>query len=162
MTLATGENLDWFWDAIHLSSADQTRRLDLTALQHEVETWFTPAALEQFMGVPDGDTEQIAREWLTRAGKRWRPFLAVSAFQALRAEPGASLPDAIRKLAISVECFHKASLIHDDIEDGDETRYGAKTMHAQYGVPVALNVGDYLIGDRISAVSGSITAVSQW
>ncbi len=143
----TSVDLDWVRDAIHLTSADQTRRLDLTALQREVETWFTPAALEAHMGAAEGDTEQLAREWLARAGKRWRPFLAVSAFQALRAEPGAALPAAIRKLAISVECFHKASLIHDDIEDGDETRYGAKTMHAQYGVPVALNVGDYLIGE---------------
>ena len=43
----TSVDLDWVWDAIHLTSADQTRRLDLTALQHEVETWFTPAALEE-------------------------------------------------------------------------------------------------------------------
>ena len=143
----TAVDLDWVWDAIHLTSADQTRRLDLTALQREVETWFTPAALEQQMGAASGETEQLAREWLVRAGKRWRPFLAVAAFQALRAEPEAALPDAIRKLAISVECFHKASLVHDDIEDGDELRYGAKTLHAQHGIPVALNVGDYLIGE---------------
>ncbi len=143
----TGVDLDWVWDAIHLTSADRTRRLDLTALQHEVETWFAPAALEQQMGAAEGETEQLAREWLARAGKRWRPFLAVAAFQALRTEPEAALPEAIRKLAISVECFHKASLVHDDIEDGDETRYGAKTLHAQHGIPVALNVGDYLIGE---------------
>ncbi|MCX7006729.1 MAG: polyprenyl synthetase family protein [Kiritimatiellaeota bacterium] len=143
----TSVDLDWVWDAIHLTSADQTRRLDLTALQHEVETWFTPAALAQSMGAAEGHTEQLAHDWLARAGKRWRPFLAVSAFQALRTERAAALPDSIRKLAISVECYHKASLIHDDIEDGDETRYGAKTMHAQHGIPVALNVGDYLIGE---------------
>ena len=43
--------------------------------------------------------------------------------------------------------FHKASLIHDDIEDGDATRYGEKTLHEEHGVPVALNVGDLLIGE---------------
>lgn len=143
----TTVDMDWVWDAIHLTRADRTRRLDLTALQHEVESWFTSSALEQLMGAPADATERIAREWLTRAGKRWRPFLAVAAFQAMRDDPAAELSDAIRKLAVSVECFHKASLVHDDIEDGDEIRYGEKTLHAQHGMPVALNVGDFLIGE---------------
>jgi geranylgeranyl pyrophosphate synthase len=82
-----------------------------------------------------------------RAGKRWRPFLAVSAFQALREDTGKPLPDDIRKIAVAVECFHKASLIHDDIEDNDALRYGEKTLHEEHGVPVALNVGDLLIGE---------------
>jgi geranylgeranyl diphosphate synthase, type II len=46
-----------------------------------------------------------------------------------------------------VECFHKASLIHDDIEDNDAQRYGEKTLHEEHGVAVALNVGDLLIGE---------------
>ena len=53
----------------------------------------------------------------------------------------------LKKLAVAVECFHKASLIHDDIEDGDDLRYGTKTLHVEYGVPVALNVGDFLLGE---------------
>ena len=143
----TTVDMDWVWEAIHLTSADRTRRLDLNALQHEVESWFTPAALEQLMGTPADVTEQIARAWLTRAGKRWRPFLAMAAFQAMREDPTAEIPAAIRKIAVSVECFHKASLVHDDIEDGDEVRYGEKTLHAQHGIPMALNVGDFLIGE---------------
>jgi geranylgeranyl pyrophosphate synthase len=139
--------LDWVWEYIHLTSDDQTRRLDLSALRDEVDTWFASASLEQIMGAPEGTTEQIARQWLERAGKRWRPFLSVAAFQALRNEPGAPLPEDIRKIAVAVECFHKASLIHDDIEDNDKQRYGEKTLHEEFGVPVALNVGDLLIGE---------------
>ena len=52
----------------------------------------------------------------------------------------------IQRIAVAVDCFHKASLIHDDIEDGDEIRYGQETLHAKYGIPVALNTGDLLIG----------------
>ncbi len=48
---------------------------------------------------------------------------------------------------MAVECFHKASLIHDDIEDNDRLRYGEPTLHESYGVPVALNVGDFLLGE---------------
>ena len=143
----TTVDLDWVWDYIHLTSDDRTRRLDLGALREEVDFWFSPASLDLILGNAEGETERIARDWLGRAGKRWRPFLAVAAFQALRTDASAPLPDDIRKLALAVECFHKASLIHDDIEDGDATRYGEKTLHEEHGVPVALNVGDLLIGE---------------
>jgi hypothetical protein len=119
----TTVDLDWVWDYIHLTSDDKTRRLDLGALRDEVDFWFTPASLDLVMGNAEGETERIARDWLMRAGKRWRPFLAVSAFQALREDTGRPLPEDIRKIAVAVECFHKASLIHDDIEDNDAMRY---------------------------------------
>jgi geranylgeranyl pyrophosphate synthase len=48
---------------------------------------------------------------------------------------------------VAVECFHKASLIHDDIEDNDAQRYGERTLHEEHGMAVALNVGDLLIGE---------------
>ncbi len=142
----TTVDLDWVWDYIHLSSDDTTRRLDLGAVRDEVDFWFTPASLDLIMGSGEGETEKIARDWLMRAGKRWRPFLAVSSFQALRGA-NTALPEDIRKIAVAVECFHKASLIHDDIEDNDAQRYGEKTLHEEHGVAVALNVGDLLIGE---------------
>lgn len=153
----TTVDLDWVWDYIHLTSEDQTRRLDLGALRDEVDSWFTPLSLELIMGPVAGQTETIAREWLMRAGKRWRPFLTAAAFQALRLERSQALPEHLKKIAVAVECFHKASLIHDDIEDGDALRYGEKTLHEEFGVPVALNVGDLLIGEgyRLIAASGS-------
>ena len=143
----TTVDLDWVWDYIHLTSDDKTRRLDLGALREEVDFWFTPASLELVMGNAEGESEKIARNWLMRAGKRWRPFLTVAAYQALRETPGEKLPEDIRKIAVAVECFHKASLIHDDIEDNDAMRYGEKTLHEEHGVAVALNVGDLLIGE---------------
>ncbi len=143
----TTVDLDWVWDTIHLTSDDKTRRLDLTALREEVESWFSRESLLQIMGKPEGAAEEVAREWLLRAGKRWRPFLAVAAFQALRDSPDAPMPEDLRKIAVCVECFHKASLIHDDIEDDDKTRYGEKTLHEEHGLAIALNVGDLLIGE---------------
>ncbi len=143
----TTVDLDWVWDYIHLTGDDQTRRLDLGQLRDEIDFWFTPLNLDTIMGPPQGASEKIAREWLRRAGKRWRPFLTVSAYQALRTTPGAPIPDDLRKVAVAIECFHKASLIHDDIEDNDAQRYGEKTLHEEYGVAVALNVGDLLIGE---------------
>src|SRR5829696_1734693 len=151
----TTVDLDWVWDYIHLTADDTTRRLDLSSLRKEVDTWFAPAALEAIMGPADGETERLGREWLARAGKRWRPFLAVAAWRAL-VGPNPEVPADLKAVAVAVECFHKASLIHDDIEDSDSTRYGEPTLHAEHGVPVALNVGDLLIGEgyRLLASAG--------
>jgi geranylgeranyl pyrophosphate synthase len=84
-------------------------------------------------------------------------------FEALRPGDGAEnadhdsrSPSTIQRIAVAVECFHKASLVHDDIEDGDLERYGEPTLCGEHGVPIALNVGDLLIGEgyRMLAESG--------
>ena len=157
----TTVDLDWVWDYIHLTSDDQTRRLDLGALRDEVDFWFSPASLDTIMGNGEGETERIARECLGRAGKRWRPFLAVATFQALRKDTNAPLPDDIKKIAVAVECFHKASLIHDDIEDNDALRYGEKTLHEEYGTAIALNAGDLLIGEGYRLIGASKISAEQ-
>jgi geranylgeranyl diphosphate synthase, type II len=143
----TAVDEDWVWDYIYLTSDDHTRRLDLSGLHDEVETWFKPESLEEIMGEGEGETEAIGRAWLARAGKRWRPFLSVAAYQALRDDATEAIHDDLKKIAVAVECFHKASLIHDDIEDEDAERYGEKTLHEEHGLGVALNVGDLLIGE---------------
>jgi geranylgeranyl diphosphate synthase, type II len=151
----TTVDLDWVWDAIHLLRDDPSRTLDLEALRARVESWFTPAALEETLGPCRHATEEIARAWLAKAGKRWRPFLAACAYQAFEQDPACPPPDDLRPVAIAIECFHKASLIHDDIEDGDAERYGEKTLHEEYGVPIALNAGDFLLGEGYRLLAGS-------
>ncbi len=143
----TAIDVEWVWDFIHLTSDDTTFRLDLDAVRAEVDTWFTPESLADILGPADTSTERIAHAWLSKAGKRWRPFLVACAWKAIQDDPQAAFPADLRKLAVAVECFHKASLVHDDIEDDDATRYGEATLHAEHGVPVALNVGDLLLGD---------------
>ena len=138
---------DWIWEVIHLTSEDRTRRMDLSGLRDEVDTWFTRESLGDILGAPGSETEEIGHDWLSRAGKRWRPFLTVAVHQALKDDPESEIPLDLRRVAVAVESFHKASLIHDDIEDQDALRYGEKTLHEEHGIPVALNVGDYLLGE---------------
>ena len=83
----TAVDLDWVWDYLHLTSEDKTRRMNLNALHEEVRGWFTTETLEELMGTPEGDAEKIARDWLVRDGKRWRPFLTIATYQALRDDP---------------------------------------------------------------------------
>jgi geranylgeranyl diphosphate synthase, type II len=152
----TSIDLDWVLDAIHLTGADRTVRLDLDQLRAEVQSWFSPDVLSALCGsAAESETERIARAWLGRGGKRWRPFLTVCAWKALQDNPRAEIPDSLKRLAIAVECFHKASLIHDDIEDGDTERSGEQSLHAEFGVPVALNCGDLLIGEGYRLIAAS-------
>jgi geranylgeranyl diphosphate synthase type II len=96
--------------------------------------------------------ENIAYEWMAQGGKRSRPFITLAVYDALKGALGTRsadalvLPDGVRRTALAIEAFHKASLVHDDIEDDDTFRYGRETLHRQYGVPVAINIGDYLLG----------------
>ena len=72
-----------------------------------------------------------------RRGKRLRPRLLLQVAQAEGARAGDAL-DA----AAAVEILHNYSLVHDDIEDGDELRHGRRTLWAVCGIPQALNAGD--------------------
>jgi len=153
--IRTAVDLDWVREAIGMTRTSQSLHLDLDAMRGEVERWFTPEALESALGPADTETERIARDWLAKTGKRWRPVLAACAYQAFRSDPEAPLPEEFRRIAVAVECFHKASLIHDDIEDADQTRYGEKTLHEQYGIPIALNTGDLLLGEGYRMIGRS-------
>ncbi|MFN7139517.1 MAG: polyprenyl synthetase family protein [Limisphaerales bacterium] len=157
----TNVDLDWVWDYIHLTSDDKTRRLDLGSLRDEVDSWFSADSLNSLMGPVQGEAEAIAREWLMRSGKRWRPFLTAATFQALRSDGGSTFTSDLRKVAVAVECFHKASLVHDDIEDADSERYGQGTLHEQHGIPVALNVGDLLIGEGYRLIAATKFSAEQ-
>ena len=151
-------DVEWVWDMIHLTSEDRTWRLDLDKLREDVQSWFSADSMDAlFSGAAGSETERIAREWLGRDGKRWRPLLTACAYKAFQDEPDRTIPEGVRKVALAVECFHKASLIHDDIEDEDAERYGQSTVHAEHGVAVALNVGDLLVGEgyRLLAESGA-------
>ncbi|MCH2694954.1 MAG: polyprenyl synthetase family protein [Acidobacteriia bacterium] len=146
----TTVDLDWVWDLIHLTSEDKTYRLDLDLLKKDVKSWFSKESLIEIMGEAIDDTSRIAQEWLARDGKRWRPYITACTFMALQVdqnEMAFNTSSQLKKLAVAVECFHKASLIHDDIEDGDQKRYGTEALYVQVGLPIALNVGDYLLGE---------------
>lgn len=104
---------------------------------------------------PIASTEALALDFVARGGKYSRPFMTLATYDALTngeatcAHGAAAIsqyPDAILRAAMSIEMFHKASLVHDDIEDDDRFRYGHPTLHRRYGLPTAINVGDYLIG----------------
>jgi geranylgeranyl diphosphate synthase, type I len=72
-----------------------------------------------------------------RHGKRLRPRLVMAAAAAYGARPERTL-----HACTAIELLHNYSLVHDDIEDGDELRHGRRTLWATYGLPHGVNGGD--------------------
>ncbi|MEM8946880.1 MAG: polyprenyl synthetase family protein [Planctomycetota bacterium] len=117
---------------------------------------------------PIAATEAIAHDFLGQGGKYARPFITLAAHDAMTGANGTapdgdqhlqSVPDAVRRVALSIETFHKASLVHDDIEDDDDFRYGEPTLHRAHGLPTAVNLGDYMIGLGYRLVSQDRTSL---
>jgi geranylgeranyl diphosphate synthase, type II len=154
----TQVDLDWVREAIHLRSERRwLGRIDIDRVRSEVESWFQLEPLRRWLGADGTRTEEIALGWLVQSGKRWRPLLAACVFKALTGLEDEHFPETMVKLAVAMECFHKASLVHDDIEDEDDFRYGEMTLHRRHGIPIALNVGDFLLGEgyRLIAETGA-------
>jgi geranylgeranyl diphosphate synthase type II len=137
-------DLDWLWEAMYLCDEPSAGRINAVELRDKVDAWFSTDALAAALG-RDAAMSDAVLTWMQRGGKRHRPFLTAGVYQALSGD--ATMPVALRHAGLAVECFHKASLIHDDIEDEDRLRYDRSTLHVELGVPIALNVGDYLIGE---------------
>jgi geranylgeranyl pyrophosphate synthase len=106
---------------------------------------------ELFAHIPDADEDVAsaellnkalfdpARDILSRSGKGLRACLLERCWQ-LAGPKQASPPEM---LPVLIELLHVGSLVIDDIEDGSPMRRGAPTLHRRYGVPIALNTGNW-------------------
>jgi geranylgeranyl diphosphate synthase type II len=91
--------------------------------------------------IPDKEPKKYLYDLVTmypnRGGKGFRPGLCLAVNKIF----GGNDSDAMNT-AVALELYHNAFLVHDDIEDESEDRRGLPTMHAEFGIPIALNVGD--------------------
>ncbi|HAX75186.1 MAG TPA: polyprenyl synthetase family protein [Cyanobacteria bacterium UBA11372] len=80
---------------------------------------------------------ELLTDYPFRIGKMLRPTMCISVARSV----GGMGQDALTSAA-ALELYHNAFLIHDDIEDGSESRRGKGTLHQIIGIPRAINVGD--------------------
>lgn len=85
---------------------------------------------------------QAMKYSLSGGGKRIRPVLMMEFHRICGGNP-----DDIINLALSLECIHTYSLIHDDLPcmDNDDFRRGKPSCHKAYGETTALLAGDALL-----------------
>lgn len=82
----------------------------------------------------------MVTEHLSTGGKRVRARLAVEAGRAAGAPH-----DAAVWWGASCELLHNATLVHDDLQDGDAVRRGRPALWARYGSAQAINAGDMML-----------------
>ena len=82
---------------------------------------------------------EAAVHLIEAGGKRLRPALVLITSRA-----GSAGETSTDLAAAAVELVHLATLYHDDVIDETETRRGVPTVHAKWGVDVAVLAGDYL------------------
>ena len=73
-------------------------------------------------------------------GKRIRPYLVLMSTNTFGRDPKLSL-----NAALSVECFHNFTLMHDDIMDSASLRRGSETVHLKWDVNQSILSGDALL-----------------
>ncbi len=85
-----------------------------------------------------GPLGEMVRTHLQTGGRRTRAQLGLLAAKAL------GVDDAV-PWAAACELLHNATLVHDDIQDGDRVRRGHPTLWATNGMAQAINSGDLLL-----------------
>jgi geranylgeranyl diphosphate synthase, type I len=105
--------------------------------------------LRSWCGRDDGQLGVISEYALVPAGKMLRPLLVLESARCV----GGS-PEDLTELALAVEYLHVATLVHDDIIDGDDMRRGRPSVQAAFGVPAAIVAGDGLILETFAALAG--------
>lgn len=117
--------------------------------------WGDPAPLAEIeatmrrlcLGRRDQGLGRLVWEHVASGGKRLRARLAVFSVQALGGRGAEGVP-----WGACCELLHNASLIHDDIQDGDRFRRGRPALWAEHGVAQAINAGDLSIALSYTAI----------
>jgi geranylgeranyl diphosphate synthase type II len=115
----------------------------ITILLEDVDAYMLRCSCETSSPVADA-----ARYHLTAGGARVRARIGLSAAIALGLSPTTALA-----CAAAPELLHSASLVHDDLQDGDTTRRGKPAVWSLYGRVVAISTGDLLISAAYLAIA---------
>jgi len=98
--------------------------------------------LRHLIGAGHPILQAAAEHLFSAGGKRLRPGIVLLISRAL--SPAGELGARHRRLAEITEMIHTASLVHDDVVDGADTRRGVATVHSRFNHRVAVLAGDFL------------------
>jgi len=115
----------------------------LTVSREDVDAYMLQCISETPSPVMDA-----ARYHLAAGGSRVRAQLGLDAANAL----GLS-PTTVLACAAAPELLHNASLVHDDLQDGDAMRRNKRAVWSLYGRQVAISTGDLLISAAYRAIA---------
>ncbi|XP_072364544.1 all trans-polyprenyl-diphosphate synthase PDSS1-like isoform X2 [Scyliorhinus torazame] len=110
------------------------------------------------------DLKDICDYYFDGKGKAFRPMIAVLMAKAcnLHHSKSRKLLKSQHSIGMIVEMIHTASLVHDDVIDGSDTRRGKVTVNKIWGERKAILAGDFVLSAASVALArlGNNTVVS--
>jgi geranylgeranyl diphosphate synthase type II len=106
------------------------------------------AHLLRLVSAEASSVTDAARYHLSAGGARVRAQMGLEAARALGLSAATSLA-----CAAAPELLHNASLVHDDLQDGDTLRRDKPAVWSLYGRDVAVSTGDLLISAAYMAIA---------
>lgn len=91
---------------------------------------------------------QVFKKHLLTGGGRIRAKLTLEQGYLLGLSSSITVP-----LAVAIEVIHQASLIHDDVVDGDKSRRGQASVWFSESMPTAICLGDALISEAYRLIT---------
>ncbi|NMB11687.1 MAG: polyprenyl synthetase family protein [Firmicutes bacterium] len=124
--------------------------MNVYAAYNEYLRPMTKRVEQALMDIPDLEPE-LREPYIVAVsgGMRFRPALMYLAFKMCGGLNG----EAWLSAAVSMELLHKASLIHDDLVDGDPLRRGRPSFHCVHGSDRAIIMGDLLVALAYKAMN---------
>ncbi len=104
---------------------------------------------------------EIAAHLVDAGGKRVRPMVVSLVAHAASGGTLARRDDVI-EAAVALELIHSATLLHDDIIDGGETRRGKPSALAVFGLGDTLVAGDFLFCRAFALCARFEATVIRW
>jgi len=94
---------------------------------------------------------------ITSGGKRIRPAITTLGGRLF----SAAWPD-VESVAASIELLHTATLVHDDLIDGADSRRGVPTLHSRLPLGITVLTGDFLFAQaaHLAAAANNVRVVS--
>jgi octaprenyl-diphosphate synthase len=106
--------------------------------------------------------QEIANHLVHAGGKRVRPLVVMLVFHAAAATGGGTRRDDAIEAAVALELIHSATLLHDDIIDGGETRRGRPSALQRFGLADTLVAGDFLFCRAFALCARFEAEVVRW
>lgn len=115
-----------------------------------LENYFSRFSLESVEGDVPSSLMKAIKHSLFAGGKRIRPILCISSYEAVGGRGDKVLP-----FACAIEMIHTYSLIHDDLPaiDNDDFRRGVPTCHKVFGEAIGILAGDGLLTEAFRLMS---------
>lgn len=125
---------------------DMKFKMMYSFLNSDIDT--VEKALEEAVYADSALLREASLHLLQAGGKRIRPLFAL-----LSAKFGDYNIHKIKKVAVSLELIHAASLIHDDVIDDAAIRRGKPTVKAKWDNRIATYTGDYIFARALELMA---------